>query len=406
MAPIRVLFVVKDLAMGGVAKALCEYLSALRGQSAVSCAVLCITPITQRWILDFFAELGVEFTEGLVVASPPKNAFFLSKWLCKLRRHGQKKALMGKLPAIFRPYDVLIDFYALECLPILRHAGKPLIAWVHTAYRSFFQENLAFKATLREYHMPHDPDALLACYERIVCLTDAFKRACMTERYMLSNRMVSIYNPLSISEISSTPPDPLYEAEAPYFIAVQRLAVDKAVHTVIAAFMVFLQSHPGYKLYIVGDGPLRPRLQEQAGACPQIVFTGQIDHPFPLVKHAKALILSSSLRYGEGLGQVLIEAQALGVPCIASEVESGPAEILLHGEAGYLFEPENAGSLLAAMEALVSCPQATAAKVRAASAALERFSPGAVASRFLSLIADCMPASSAPGADKGWGSSL
>ena len=94
-------------------------------------------------------------------------------------------------------------------------------------------------------------------------------------------------------------------------------------------------------LYIVGDGPDREKLMMLAQNNNRIIFTGQIDDAYAIIKSAEALILSSSEKIGEGLPTVLIEAQALGTLAVSSDVKSGPAEILMNGKAGILFKTKN-----------------------------------------------------------------
>lgn len=175
----------------------------------------------------------------------------------------------------------------------------------------------------------------------------------------------------------------------PYFVTVQRLDPDKDAATVVRAFRIFHKKHREYCLVIVGEGSLRQGLEELSGpelAEGNIFFTGRLNNPYPVIRQAEALILSSTKAQGEGLGQVLVEAQALNVPAVSSDVPSGPAEVLMDGEAGYLFEPENPEALAQTLEQLVSAPDERAEKVRRASEGLKRFDPKECVKRFIDLI--------------------
>ena len=100
---------------------------------------------------------------------------------------------------------------------------------------------------------------------------------------------------------------------------------------------------------IVGDGPLREELEELAkglGLSESVVFAG-VREDIPEIMHALDLFVLTSLN--EGLGRVLLEAMACGVPVVASRV-GGVAEIVLHRETGLLVPPKDpeeiAGAIL------------------------------------------------------------
>lgn len=367
----RILFMMRNLIMGGVERVLCRYMATLQEMGAAKCTLLSLAPLSEQWLLSFLQEQGIAYIDHLIDAPADKTAFFLKQWLHKARLHRQKKALPSKLAAILDEYDVLVDF-TLGCAPFIRTADKPKIGWLHGSFLTFdgSPERLA----------------LLEGYEKIVCLSDACLGDLTATYPQLASTFVRIYNPLDADHVRREAERPAsIAAEAPYFIAVQRLANDKSVGTIIRAFESFHRRHPEYRLYIVGDGYLREPLRAMTH-CPNIIFTGQIDNPYPLIKDAQALILSSTLKYGEGLPTVLLEAQALRTLCISSDVPSGPAEILLHGKAGYLFEAENPESLCATLCRAVEAPAEAEEMVRLGAENLSRFLPETSARAFLSLL--------------------
>ena len=105
-------------------------------------------------------------------------------------------------------------------------------------------------------------------------------------------------------------------------------------------------------LIIMGDGTFDEyrKLAQGLGIGEHVFFTGVMKKPFPLLKKASAYALTSSM---EGFPNALVEAMALGVPAIASDCMTGPAEIIhtKDGDAGVLLpvfsehKDLNAGSI-------------------------------------------------------------
>jgi glycosyltransferase involved in cell wall biosynthesis len=134
-----------------------------------------------------------------------------------------------------------------------------------------------------------------------------------------------------------------------YFISVGRLTEQKDVATALRGFAIARQAGLAEEFLIAGDGEQRAMLESlshQLGIAQQAHFLGHCPNPYPLIQHARGLVLSS---IWEGFAYVPIEAMALGVPVIATACLSGPVEILGGGEFGLLVPPRNPRQLADAM---------------------------------------------------------
>jgi glycosyltransferase involved in cell wall biosynthesis len=81
-------------------------------------------------------------------------------------------------------------------------------------------------------------------------------------------------------------------------------------------------------LILVGKGKLQKeceKLVDELGLNKKIIFIGFQANPYPFIKNAKLMILSSNF---EGFGMVITESLALDTPVISTDCPSGPSEIL------------------------------------------------------------------------------
>lgn len=109
--------------------------------------------------------------------------------------------------------------------------------------------------------------------------------------------------------------------------------VEKGFARLIVQLPQLVERWPDLVYLIGGDGSQRDRLERQirdAGLRDRVIITGYIDEA-ELADHyrlADAFILPSS---GEGLGIVLLEAQACGIPTIASALDGGAEAVARTG---------------------------------------------------------------------------
>jgi glycosyltransferase involved in cell wall biosynthesis len=159
--------------------------------------------------------------------------------------------------------------------------------------------------------------------------------------------------------------------EAPTVIAVGRLVEQKAVDILLAAWGMAAPALPGWRLAIVGGGPLDGSLKAQAaslGIAGSVDFLGQVSDPFPLLASAKLFVLTSRF---EGTPNALLEAMAFGLPAVVSDASPGPCELIGEGDtaAGMIVPVEDAR---ATAEAIVALAQDETLRRQFGTAARER----------------------------------
>jgi glycosyltransferase involved in cell wall biosynthesis len=161
---------------------------------------------------------------------------------------------------------------------------------------------------------------------------------------------------------------------APVLLCVARLVPVKGLEVLVEAGARLARGGARFRCFIIGDGPLRPRLQEQingAGLGESITLLGSMPHDrLPdWFRAADVFVLPS---YSEGLPCVLLEALACGTPFVATRV-GGTPELASLGEGRLVAAGDPAGMAAAITEVLARPPggdsRTTALRSHAAAAA-------------------------------------
>jgi L-malate glycosyltransferase len=132
----------------------------------------------------------------------------------------------------------------------------------------------------------------------------------------------------------------------PLVVQVAALVPHKDPLTFVRAIRVVQARVPGLRALLVGEGPLRSAVHAEVGRLgleQTIVLTGFRRDADELLAAARVATLSSA---EEGMGSVLLDAMAFGVP-IAATRAGGIPEIVVHGETGLLSAPADAEALAA-----------------------------------------------------------
>lgn len=168
------------------------------------------------------------------------------------------------------------------------------------------------------------------------------------------------YFPKHTQKKSCIIPNPLSE-ELPYWeggsskdiVMACRLREQKNVPMAIEAFTKFHEDHPNYRLMIYGEGRMQEQLQKMIKdkhMKGSIVLAGYTTNIHEIM--SKAYMYVSSSDY-EGLSNSMIEALAMGVPCVVTDCPVGGARMFItNGENGFLTPVGDAYALCEAMSKL------------------------------------------------------
>jgi glycosyltransferase involved in cell wall biosynthesis len=159
-----------------------------------------------------------------------------------------------------------------------------------------------------------------------------------------SEKIITIYNPVLLEEIERFSKEKLFEYEDIFkhqvIITAGRLKRQKGQWYLLRIFKKLKEQHKDLRLLILGEGGLKEyliKLSEELGLNTyvwdrdklnhdfDVYFLGFQKNPFKFIARSKLFVFPS---LWEGLGNVIIEAMACGVPVISADCMSGPREIL------------------------------------------------------------------------------
>lgn len=173
------------------------------------------------------------------------------------------------------------------------------------------------------------------------------------------------------------------------FATVGSFAPSKAMPLLVEAFMAIAANRPDLRLRMIGDGSDRYRCEELAGQADrqsQVEFTGYRTDIDAQLEQADVFVLPS---LNENLPLALLQAMAMGLPCIAADVGGIPE--VLSADCGVLITPGDIRALRTAMERLIDEPSLAARLGAAArSRVAERFSLSRCADNHLRLWSDIL----------------
>lgn len=221
--------------------------------------------------------------------------------------------------------DIFINIESMLCLysiPAVVGLNIRNICWEHFNFNVNLGKSSRDLARKLAAHYAND----------VITLTEYDKNLWLNNLNCKAN-IVTINNPITIAENNLIP---TIDKKEKIFVAVGRLTYQKGFDLLLHSWSTISNKYPDWKLNIIGKGEDKVLLSE-------LIKQNKINNSVSILPPTKNIqehyeksafyVLSSRF---EGFGLVILEAQSKGLPVISFDCETGPRELIVDKETGWL----------------------------------------------------------------------
>lgn len=235
--------------------------------------------------------------------------------------------MLNRFPSLFNKimigdqYDTVIAFYEGQPTHLVGSAnikGKK-IAWLHTL-TEYSQKNKTDKSLINEKY-------IYQAFDQTVAVSQAVLNSFQKTFSIPDIKTTVIYNSVDIAAINQRALEKItlpVQNEHPVFISVGRITQVKGYDRIIRVASLLKKEGFSFSWWILGGGgdyeeeKLKTAIQNY-NLQNNIILLGHISNPYAYMHHADCYVSAS---YIEGLSISLLDAMALHLPIIASDIPS------------------------------------------------------------------------------------
>lgn len=223
-------------------------------------------------------------------------------------------------------YDCVIGFRSGICTQIAAFAvnADKRITWWHHG----------------EINVEHNSylEAANAC-DQIAVVSEACRSMLADAFPTLERKLTIVPNMLDVNYVCDKAEtfQPYAQSDMLHIVTLCRLSPEKHIENAVFAAQKLKEKGITFQWHVVGGGSIENELREtaeNAGVADCFLFEGNQPNPYPYLKNADLFVHPS---YVESQGLVVLEAMALGVPCVVTQ-SLGPCEFIEDGVNGLLTE--------------------------------------------------------------------
>ena len=337
----KILFKSGSTMMGGLEKVQIEYINFLVKQEKYQIKIVIENDNGKDNALEKYINSNVTYLKNYNYILEIKNLrenrkkSLWSRIKYNLAITKEKKYADNKFLQIYKEYkpDIVIDFDSSLTKIIDKLNSSKNLVWIHSSIKNWKKKKSKIDRFVDR----------ISKYSKIICICKEMKEDLINLKNESKNKVDFLYNPIDFNRIKKLSNEDFSEEDKKllkdkFLLSIARLdCVPKDFETLFKAYEIAKKDGYDGKLYIIGDGPDKDKVEKLKEANlykEDILLLGRKENLYNWIKKADKLILSS--RY-EGFAIVLLEGLCLGKNVIASDCKTGPNEILANNR-GLLFK--------------------------------------------------------------------
>ncbi|MDE2214214.1 MAG: lipopolysaccharide heptosyltransferase II [Candidatus Omnitrophica bacterium] len=294
----------------------------------------------------------------------------------------------------FRCIGKLASIIQKEKIDIV-HARSRVPAWI--AFFACRRTEAHFMTTCHGYYTPHFFSRVMGWGKTVIAISDAVGRHMVHDFKTPAENIRVIPRSVDLEKFS-VPRAPKSDKKSFTVVMVARITPLKGHSYFLKAMARVIRRMPSVRVRIIGEAPPKKQaykdelvlLTRRLGISEQVEFMGNRRDIPQLLSEADCLVLSTVTQ--EAFGRVIIEAQAAGVPVVATSV-GGTTEIIEHEKTGLLVLPKDVEAMAAAVWRVLNDPDLAAGMVLEAKKKIEsRYTLERMAEATLSVYKELMQA--------------
>ena len=248
-----------------------------------------------------------------------RTLFLLRKFLGSRALKSAATLLLGE-----HHYDCVIGFRPGICADLAGYSvkAKRRITWWH--HGEFYVDRVAY-------------GAMCSRMDAVAVVSRACREMLQDHLPELADKLICVPNMLDASAILQKVEHTPYAKNDLCIVSVGGFAPEKHFENIVPAAKALQAMNLAFMWHIVGDGSERARVEmliTENGLKDYVILEGSKTNPYPYMKYADLFVHPS---YIESQGLTVLEAMALGVPCVVTK-SRGPCEFIVDGVNGLLTE--------------------------------------------------------------------
>lgn len=266
------------------------------------------------------------------------KTFFLERKFDVVHTHSSKAGIIGRIAA--------------------RCAGVPVV--VHTVHgQAFHPYEAAWKNAI--YKLSERIAA--RCCDKIYAVAQAMIEQCVEAHIAPREKYMLVYSGMDVYAFANARREPeLRDAlgipkQARVIATLARLFPMKGYEYVVPAAAELIREYPDTHLLLIGDGPMRDKLDARIaalGLAEHFHFAGLVP-PSQVHRYLAQADLLWHLSLREGLPRSVVQALATGIPAIGFRLDGTP-EVIRDGETGYCVAPRQVRKVVEATRKIWNDP--------------------------------------------------